>query len=339
MINFEFNTSMSIRTLVSLVLLFFASISFLNAQTDWQKYNHIKGVKYSSVPQLANAITKGLETDREKVEAIYFWVTNNIRYDYKMFLRNKEKEKKNKTRYSGAALAIYEEEIALSGLRSGKGICQHYALIFRDLCKKVGIRAELVGGYGKNDPLKTRSTGEKHAWNAVRLENKWHLFDPTWGSGFVGESEKFVPLFNEDYAFVDPDVFAMNHFPKEAQWQLSKKRFDRTSFRSIPVIGSGYLKFNLSDLEPMENVVEVVQGDTIAIQFNSTEEIEEIICQNLKSEEKIATTLEKDKDQYKLIMTTELLKSGTYAFYIKRQLVFAYRITVGRSASSRSVKK
>ena len=319
------------RNFIATLVIFLASFSVLFCQPNWSKYHHVKDIQYSSVPQLASAITSGIDSDREKVEAIYYWVTNNIQYDYKLYLKIKEREKKKKPpRYTGAALAIKEDEMILTALRNGKGVCEHYALIFRGLCRKVGIKAEVVAGYGKTDPLKTKSSGIKHAWNAVQLDYEWHLFDPTWGSGYVNKNNNFVPNFNGDYAFTTPEAFAMNHFPKDMKWQLSQYRMDRTAYRSVPVIGPGYFRSEISDLTPKHNIIEAVQGDTILIQFNSPEEIGEIKCRNIKSNEKVPTALSANGKQYKLTLNTEMMRSGNYSFYFKSMVLFTYKITVSR---------
>lgn len=55
----------------------------------------------------------------------------------------------------------------------GVGQCMHYALVFKYFCDIYGIECEYVSGdvTWADDP---------HAWNAVKCDGNWYMFDPQW---------------------------------------------------------------------------------------------------------------------------------------------------------------
>lgn len=63
------------------------------------------------------------------------------------------------------------DDTMYSFVRDKKGQCAHFAVLFRDLCKKMGIKAWV---------LKGPSEGANHAWNKVRIDNEDYYFDLTY---------------------------------------------------------------------------------------------------------------------------------------------------------------
>ncbi|MFA7272629.1 MAG: transglutaminase domain-containing protein [Crocinitomicaceae bacterium] len=119
---------------------------------------------------LAEALTAGKISDREKFDAIFSWVVNNIHYN---------------TRLSNSGKAFSSNRSASKVLRNRKGICSDYASLMDILCDYAGITNTTITGYAKEmnfdvgDPIYF----DNHAWNAVKLDGNWHLYDATWSSG------------------------------------------------------------------------------------------------------------------------------------------------------------
>ena len=45
----------------------------------------------------------------------------------------------------------------------------------------VGIKVLMVNGFGRTSAVDfSKLTMPNHTWNAVNLNNKWYLCDPTW---------------------------------------------------------------------------------------------------------------------------------------------------------------
>ncbi|MGG3455583.1 transglutaminase domain-containing protein [Paenibacillus rhizolycopersici] len=84
----------------------------------------------------------------QKIQAIHDYVVVNLKYDTDL-----------------------QKYTAYEGLKTGEAVCQGYALLAYELLKEAGIENRLVEGTA-GDQL--------HAWNLVRLDNRWYHLDTTW---------------------------------------------------------------------------------------------------------------------------------------------------------------
>lgn len=113
--------------------------------------------------KLAEELTDGLKSDREKAEAIYGWVKDNVEYDYIKYEKHKEND--------------YDNEYgAVNALETGKGVCFDYAALTAALGRATGLRTKLVEG--EIDSAEIRGF---HAWNEFYIsdEGKWINVDTT----------------------------------------------------------------------------------------------------------------------------------------------------------------
>jgi len=120
----------------------------------------------------ANELTKGLKTDKEKINAIYQYLISNISYDY-------DKLKTLDSNYLPNIDKTLEEK---------KGICYDYSSTFAAMLRSQGIPAKLVKGYSK-------ATGETyHAWNEVYLSEtgKWIIVDTTYDAQMKLAKKKYT---------------------------------------------------------------------------------------------------------------------------------------------------
>ncbi|NLC04048.1 MAG: transglutaminase domain-containing protein [Tissierellia bacterium] len=110
-----------------------------------------------SVTSLSDNLTKSLSTDTEKVNAVYQYIIQNIKYD------------SNKINTISTDYVPQLENI----ISSKSGICYDYAALFAGMLRHQGIPTKLVKGY-KNDMK------EYHAWNEVLINGKWVIIDTTY---------------------------------------------------------------------------------------------------------------------------------------------------------------
>jgi hypothetical protein len=103
--------------------------------------------------------------------------------------------------------------------------------------RAVGLRIEKVAGYGKGFSYAegVPPKGTNHAWNAVWLDNKWHLLDATWDAGAVDRRTRQFVRNTKDFQYFlgDPGYFITSHFPSDARWQLQDRRIDFAEFLSF----------------------------------------------------------------------------------------------------------
>lgn len=140
--------------------------------------------------------------EKERIHAIYQWISENIAYDVVQF--------QNPLPYQG------EDEIINRTLLTRKAICQGYSALFQEMCNRCGITAFVVSGYVKLFDL---IQDTPHAWNAALIEGKWQLFDPTWGAGHVLDN-KFIASYNETHFNISPQELLLTRMPFDPVWQL-----------------------------------------------------------------------------------------------------------------------
>lgn len=84
----------------------------------------------------------------------------------------------------------------------GTGVCNSYSRAFALLLKEAGIACRRVSGYAFGDP------DAGHAWNAVRINGKWYLFDLTWDDSGDSDSGMLRHLY---FAVPDKNLFSLEH--------------------------------------------------------------------------------------------------------------------------------
>jgi len=199
----------------------------------------------SNLPQLAYKLTSNLETDVERFRAIYKWVCTNIANDYSLYLRNKRKRSKFKN--DSLKLEVwnnrFKKEIFKKLLKQERTICTGYAYIVQELSKLANIDCEIIHGFGKTSTTNIEANDSpNHSWNAVKLNNKWYLCDPTWASGIPDpETNAFTFRYNDGYFLANPKLFAINHFPLDKKWSLIKNSPSFEEFLAAPILyGKAY---------------------------------------------------------------------------------------------------
>jgi transglutaminase-like putative cysteine protease len=194
---------------------------------------YVLGLKrhYKKIPDLAKDLTLHCSNDEEKVRAIFIWITNNISYDCPQFHSKKDMNIKftYKTQEElDEKRNAYYYNYGTRVLRSRKGICEGYAVLFQLLCRENGIPCEIAIGRVSNNTHKIEKVrGKKnfatnHAWDKVKIGNEWFYADPTWASGYCDKDvKKFYRSYKPYYYLTPLDKLYVTHAENEKQ---SEKR-------------------------------------------------------------------------------------------------------------------
>ena len=117
------------------------------AQEKWLS-DYINGTMR---PQLA----LDTKTTYQKVEAIYDWITEKVRYDYNHLNNN----------------SYLLQFTAYAAVRNRTAVCQGYANLLYRLANDAGIDCRII-------------TGGNHAWNIIQMnDGKYYCMDATWDEG------------------------------------------------------------------------------------------------------------------------------------------------------------
>lgn len=231
-----------IRALLFLVL-------FVSFSPGYSQYDRVDALvktypkRFGDPEALVRRIATDFSKPEEKIRAIFTWLATNVTYDLKEYreggsIAYSYRSPEDKT--------IKEKEfrsaLVSRTLKTGKGVCEGYASVFKDICERLGFEAVIIPGVARNDESQIgKAPGESdHAWNAVKVGPEWKLVDVTWGAGVVDARKGFVRYFNDGYFFTSPERFFLNHFPEEPQWLLTKKT--ASDFANLPLYFPSFLE-------------------------------------------------------------------------------------------------
>lgn len=167
---------------------------------------------FEDITQFDSFLSRDFTNDEEKVRAIYSWLIKNVSYDpdaYKLFNyyfknyrdRNQKEEKSRK-------------KIIEYTLRTGKAVCEGYAMTFEKLLTLQGIDNYLIQGDTKTHFKDIdRDFNLNHMWNAIKIDGTWHLFDATWGAGKY--TDRFIKEPSYFYFKIAPSALIKTHYPQD----------------------------------------------------------------------------------------------------------------------------
>ncbi len=208
---------------------------------------------FGSPEQLAAKITADFSRDDEKARAAFTWIALNVRYDLAMlnstaspakFSFRTQEEKLQKMKQ-------FDIDLAEKTLRSKKGVCHGYSVLFNRVAELTGLESVMIPGTSKSHPThigKSPATAD-HAWNAVKINGKWQFVDVTWGAGGInGATQRFEFKFNPGYFFTHPALFFFNHYPADEKWLLIEK--NEQDFAKLPLYYGDYIQSAYTILSP-----------------------------------------------------------------------------------------
>lgn len=218
----------------------------------------------TDIKSLARQLSEKQPNDSSKVVAFYNWISNNIEYDYATY----------KSMYP--LLDLGQTQSCSNVLRTKKALCGGYSNLFYQLCKQEGIKAEVIEGLAKvrnsSDPKDHAYRFESHAWNAVKLNNRWYLLDLTWSAGAI-LNEQFIKKVNTEFYMTSPTVFRETHWPSDPLWQLIYLPISKETFiQNNPNQNTPLAYFSFPDtlriFERLDSTQKVVNSQRRILRFD-----------------------------------------------------------------------
>jgi hypothetical protein len=254
-----------------LLFLFISSVGFAQ---DFQRIDNIvkSYPKYTKPEQLAKKISKDFKDDASRVRAAFRWLTYNIRYDLEEYF---EPRKVIEFRYSTEEeriekLQAIKDNIVKEAFLTKMGVCEEYAQSFKKLADLMNIEAIVVKGYVRNSAYDIGRIPQStnHAWNAVKIENKWILLDATWAAGYLYNG-KWVKGFNEYFYAIDLKKVNRTHYPDHKRWQIVLNSGSLEDFYNQPIYANGLLRNNVDVVSPTKGNISVNRTRKIVLKFKN----------------------------------------------------------------------
>lgn len=243
---------------------------------------YVLSVQDTSVEMLAKKLTKPYKTGKEKVRAIFKWVTNNIAYDYAGKLagdtvyrdvlaqarRQVDAELHDTFRYNFQYDREYKRLfdptynllIVKKVIREKKGICDGYSRLFKTLCDYANVQCEIIIGRARHWNYEADG-GSNHAWNAVMIDGKWQLLDATWGAGHVDSSSTFSRRYEDFYFLTPPGALINTHFPDDAKWMLLDEKPHLYQVYNTVYTYPSFYKYKIRSITPVERTIVITPAN------------------------------------------------------------------------------
>lgn len=318
------------KTVLLFAILF--SFTFLKAQ-DLSKIDAMVAQypkTFNSSEELAALIDKDFETDADKARAIYSWITTSVKFDVDtQFSKKKKKRLKYKDKVDRAQkLQKRRIQMEKKALTQHLAVAEGYATLYKRVCELCGIYGYIVKGTGK---LRTFDIGklprmQNHWWNVVQIDKEWFFVDAAMGAGTVDYTEKtYQNDFNEKYFFTAPEVFFLNHFPKEKGW-LKVEKTDE-DFAKLPLFYGEFLKHDFELQEPLIGDLNLQGSDSIKFEINAPQVIENLSYQFNYEKAPSEITLEQDKDTYTFYIPFIVKRRGYFTVFYNKKAILSYKIS------------
>jgi hypothetical protein len=194
------------------------------ARNTPDKYSH-------SIKDLANYLAIPAKNDLDRSRLAFTWIATHVQYDAEAY---------NTGNYG-------DEFSADTVLMRRKGVCEGYSTLFMEIALMMNLEVVKIGGYAKGYGLGTNKkfTEANHAWNAVRIDDKWQLIDVTWGSGYgytKNNKLETVMEFDPYWFCVKPLECIFSHLPEEREWQLIQSTISLSQFENLPYLDKSFFE-------------------------------------------------------------------------------------------------
>lgn len=318
---------MKTKALAPLCLLLLLCTCGRAQNIDWNRFVPVVDIQATTPQDLADEVTAGFTTDKDKAAALYYWMTQNVAYDTKLYGQVAGRKNSKPKSYTPAEVkAIYEQRV-LNTLKRRKGVCEGYSRLYQRLAELAGLECELITGNARGDIMMPGSLGIGHAWNAVKIDGKWELLDCTWGAGTVNGKMKFVPKFKSAYFMTRPESLSYNHFPKDPKWQLLEEPISQEIYLERAAIGGGFLTYGLYDLSHRNYRLETPRRKPLTIGFTSATAPEVLYCVNYTTRMQIPCSVSKEDDRVAVELPGTSVKNMVLGIVTAEQeLLLSYRL-------------
>lgn len=180
---------------------------------------------------------KHLKEKEDLAKFFYYWTSTNIKYDHNS-LKEKNEGKISLKEYSNRQdeYEVYENRM---------GVCAGYSNLFKWFMDEVNIEAVKIRGHIRDERNHyvelSKDDSFRHAWNAIKLNEKWILVDTTWGTSENVSQSDFYFDMNPEWAII-------THFPEDDKWQLLDQPLTLAEFNNSKFVKPIWFFVGFSDI-------------------------------------------------------------------------------------------
>ena len=243
------------RILITLLFLIlsFSSISYAKTSygdADSRAYR-VPEKYFDNLDELTDYLVKPYQNNEElKARVIFAFIVYHIQYDMYEYESRYEWERSTapvNSHKDAENHYSHFKQTPHDTLKRRSGVCRHLTNLFLHMGKRAGLKVVEIEGTATNLP---------HAWNGVKIKNKWHLLDVTWAGGHLSLRgikddksykralkirEKKIKSgriknskkINEEWFLSNPKVFIKTHVPYDLKWTLIEK-YQKASGGKLP---------------------------------------------------------------------------------------------------------
>jgi len=252
----------------TILLLFFTNLVFSQSKSV-----SMTGIdEVTSHTALARLLTANDSTDKQRVQSIFKWITDNIAYNVRSFqyINSPYWLDEDEDDDTSSVLKPLDERVANLVLKRRTAVCDGYARLFKTFCDDLGILCEVITGYARGSINRVGAQfRSNHKWNAVYVDSAWHLIDATWASGYINYRNEFEKEYNGYYFFTKPEDFLIDHYPEDTKWTLLQKPPVVKEFYNTPFKTAAFSRNYIQSFKPEGGIIEAAVGDSIVFELQN----------------------------------------------------------------------
>lgn len=166
---------------------------------------------------LTNIIQDSM-SDIEKLNKIKMWMINSMKYEtVEMKMDNFGYFETDLEKIGISQRDIY----GAYALLNGKGVCTHYAELFKIMANSLGYKTITMNGTWRN---------QSHAWNATRINNQWYYSDLTLADSSLANHQSYFLMDELDQ---DYQEYSLADYQRVASYQSYTELKKSTSIEVI----------------------------------------------------------------------------------------------------------
>jgi len=194
-----------------------------------------------SMSDLADFAKQNVNGKRNLAKFFYYWIGSNIQYDDITLQNVLNGDISNEE--------FHKLQSIENVFETRKGVCAGYAQLYKWFMDEMEIEVDVVTGYirdERNHYVELELDDDsRHAWNVIKLNNKWIILDSTWGTSQDSSVSDF-------YFDMKPEIAIITHFPEQEKWQLLEKPLTLNEFNNSKFIKPVWFHVGFTDIPSLK---------------------------------------------------------------------------------------